>query len=98
MILKLLGVQHSTGIYQEKPYDNYNLYVLDENRKYDNVYGFVPMMFRRNNRMVPYLVVKANVFNSKIAPDQINKIIGSNIDVVFDAYGNPSTLEILPKN
>lgn len=97
MILKLLGVQHSTGIYQEKPYDNYNLYVLDENRKYDNVYGFVPMQFLRNGKRVPYLVVKAAVLNSKIDPDQLPKIIGANIDVVFDAYGNPASLEILPK-
>lgn len=98
MILKLLGVQHSTGIYQEKPYDNYNLYVLDENRKYDNIYGFVPMTFVRNGKRVPYLVVKAAVLNSKVSPDQIGKIIGSNLNIDFDAYGNAASLEILPKN
>lgn len=94
MLLKLLGVQHSTGIYQEKPYDNYNLYVLDEQRKYDNVYGFVPMMFRRNNRMVPYLVVRASVLNQYVSSDQIGKIIGKNINVDFDAYGNAAKIEI----
>lgn len=94
MQLKLLGVQHSTGMFQEKPYDNYNLYVLDESRRYDNQYGFVPVMFRRNNRMVPYLVVKASVMNSLVAHDQIGKIIGKNIDVDFDAYGNASKIVI----
>lgn len=94
MLLKLFGVQHSTGIYQDKPYDNYNLYVLDPQSKRDNVHGLVPMMFRRNNRQVPYLVVKAAVFNSICAPDLIDKIIGKQINVDFDAYGNAAKIEI----
>lgn len=94
MILKLLGVQHSTGIFQEKPYDNYNLFLLDESKRYDNVYGFVPNMFLRNGRKVPYLVVKAAMFNTVVSPDQIKSLIGQNLDIDFDMYGNPSRIQI----
>lgn len=94
MLFKLIGAQHQTGDFQGKPFDNYNLYLVNLENKAVNSFGLVPQSFTRNQKARPYLSVKAAVMHSLVAPDQIDKIIGKTMNIDFDMYGNASKIVI----
>lgn len=94
MLFKLIGIQHQTGDYQGRPFDNYNLYLVNLDNKAQNSYGLVPQAFTRNAKSRPYLSVKAAYLHSIVAPDQIKDIVSKTLNIDFDMYGNASKIEI----
>lgn len=94
MLFKVIGVEHSMGMFQERPFDNYNLYLVYASGRKENEYGLVPVKFMRNNKRLPHLTVKAGQLHQIISSDQVEKLVGKVLSIEFDMYGNASQISI----
>lgn len=83
--MRIVGVQHMVGEYEGKPFDNYRIYTVDQDRQNQETYGVCPM----------YTKVKASVLHQVVAPDKINKLIDKNVMFYFDAYKNVVKVEFI---
>lgn len=84
--MKVVGVQHQIGTFNNLPYDNYRIYTIDESRQDPNmVFGVCPMVTK----------VKASVLHQVVASDKIQKLIDRNVMFYFDAYKNVVKVEVL---
>lgn len=85
--MKIVGVKHQTGEFNNKPYDNYRIYYVDETKQ-DNdgmTFGICPT----------YAKVRASVLHEVCAPDKVNKLIQREVNFFYDAYKNVVKMEVL---
>lgn len=81
---KIVGIQHRTGVFQDKPYDNYYIYVVNDEKKDENTVGVCPSFYK----------VKAALINEIVAPDQIKRLVGMHCEVLFDSYKNVALFNV----
>lgn len=81
---KIVGIKHLTGTFNDKPYDKYHIYVVNDVDN-ENVIGTCPNVYK----------VKAAMINSICSPDQIERLIGMNCEVYFDAYKNVAQFNLV---
>ena len=72
------GVDHKTGEFNGKPWDNYYLYVVDDTKKDGSSFGVCPTKVK----------VSAQVMHQFCSPDQIQAVLKQNVDFYYDAYKN----------
>lgn len=75
--MKVIGLKRVTGTFNDKPYDNYNIYCLPD---YNDgvVFGYTPNCIK----------VKATVLHECVMPENIKSLENQNIDFYYDAYRN----------
>ena len=81
---RIVGVKHLTGNYNGKDYDTYHIYAVNDANS-ENIVGTCPTVYK----------VKAALVNQIVAPDQIEKLIGQNIEVYFDSYRNVAQFNLV---
>ena len=89
--MKVIGVQHNVGNFEGKPYDNFYIFVVNDENK-ANQFGVCPVQF--NNTKKHFLKMQASVMYLEVAPDHIERLVGKEIDPVFDMFNNVAKLNI----
>lgn len=83
--MKIVGVKHMTGEYDNRPFDNYYLYGIDENTNDKiQIYGTCPNCIK----------VKASVLHQVVAADKIEKLIGRSVECFYDSYKNVALVNV----
>lgn len=91
--MKIIGVDHQIGEFEGRPFDNYNLYLCNDQNK-QGQYGIIPARFQKNGKPRNYASVKASYLHSIVESDHINTLIGKQCNLFFDAFGNVASIEL----
>lgn len=96
--MKIIGVAHQIGSFEQNGqsinFDNYNLYICNDQNK-PGEFGLIPMRFQKNGKPRNYASVKASYLHSIVTADQIQTLVGKQVMLYFDTYGNVASLEII---
>lgn len=87
MYFELIGVEHKSGVYEGRDYDNYNLYALEEIEN-DNGAGYKPTTFKVKSSKT------CDIFNVPFNAENIKNAIGKKMNVLFNRYGFPEKIEL----
>lgn len=86
MNLTVIGVQQKKGNYQGVAYDNYILHCTRED---ENAFGVVSEQIKIKSFSVP------DVFGVSMSNSDWNELIGKNIRVFYNKYGNADEVRIM---
>lgn len=75
--MKLVGIKRVKGTFNDRPYDNYNLYVTDDNSD-GVIFGDCPRCIK----------VKADIMHSSVPEEDLKKLKNIRIDFYYNAYKN----------
>lgn len=73
--MKIVGIKRVQGTFNDKKYDNYNLYVTDDNTD-GIVFGDCPRIIK----------VKSDVLHSSVPEEDIKKLKNIRCDFYYNAY------------
>ena len=73
--MKVIGIKHLTGTFNDRPYDNYNIYCINENDP-NMLIGYSTQVIK----------VKSQLLNDQY-PDP-KQLINKEIDCFYDSYKN----------
>lgn len=88
-MIKLIGVQRKAGEYNGQQYDNINLHVIDDSPASPTICGDTAYHIKVKVHRVK------DVFDGLITSDaDWCEILGKEIDISWDRYGNPSKIQV----
>lgn len=82
-MIKLVGYQRKQGIYENKPFDNHNFFVVEEFRNKPNTIGSEAYTIKVKNDDINF------IFGFVPDEKEIAAAIGNSLDVIFDKGGKP---------
>lgn len=87
--MKVVGVKHMTGSFNDRAYDNYYIYCVADQTDNDTsqFYGVCPQCVK----------VKASLLHTVVAPDKIQKLLDREVEFLYDSYKNVALVNVISK-
>ena len=81
--MKILGIKHSKGTYQDKDYDNTYLYCVSPFST-QNAYGYETLILK----------CKSSIIFNSLNIDDLSKLINLEVIPYYDKFGNVIDLKV----
>lgn len=82
-MLKICGIEHKTGEFQNRPYDNYVFYAYDDVQQ-NGKWGICTVAVK----------TKSSLVHTMYTPDKVKDLIGHYVTFYYDQYRNVSQILI----
>lgn len=90
-MLRVCCIERSSGVFNDKPYENYNIYCLDEEKNENVLCG---KLIHRFSRGKAYLKVSPQVLLSKYSVEYLKGCYGYFVRADYNQYGNVTNVII----